>query len=200
MDKVDLWASIVGCWPPNGRCIVNWEAWAAVWTALGVLTALFAPVARRLAVRRRADAMFALAYVHHLQSASVAADRLAREYPLGSDTGLGKQLKATFPPDAETKQLLASCGQDIEALAKQVVNLAQWPPEVSIKLAHRIATSIVAAKRLVQGLEAIADTHRPLGPNAMEMFAGAFWEDLQNAVRELDDGSWAATDAATMQR
>ncbi|WP_452093519.1 hypothetical protein, partial [Bacillus altitudinis] len=75
------------CWWLGETCAVNWNAWAAIGTVAAVFTAIFAPSVQRLLIRRKANALFALAYRGDVLTVLVKLASIRGRFPLHEEQG-----------------------------------------------------------------------------------------------------------------
>lgn len=135
------------CWWLSETCVVNWNAWAAIGTVAAVFTAVFAPTFQRLLIRKRANALFALAYRADLFSALGTVRRMRRKFPFGMNTAEAHAAEGLLHTDEAFRKNLATEAKELESLASREVDLTKWQG-VDIGLAAKVALAIETTKHL----------------------------------------------------
>lgn len=173
------WA-LFRCWPLGPTCEVNWDAWAAIGTMVGVLTALAAPWIRDFALRRKADAVFALAYKKSMLDGVLAVSKFERRFredpseKIDSESG-----EALRDFKAITDELLLVAAQDLD--------VSRWPA-VSQGLAHSVAEALYLLRQFEPYLDLMVRRLKSEGPSEKEW--NTFHRYLAvtaSAVRKADD-------------
>lgn len=145
-----LWGMHEGvseCWWLSRSCEVNWDAWAAIGTVAAVFTAVFAPTIQRLLVRKKANAMFALAYRTDLFSVLSSVQELRRQYPFGSGNGDAFTAEAMLLTDEQFRVGLIADADALDILTARDVDLTKWQG-VDVRLAAKVALAIETTKNL----------------------------------------------------
>lgn len=141
------WMVIWRCAPLSATCSIDWDAWAAIATALGVLTALGAPVLAKMLTRRRANALFALAYKRPLNTALEHLTQICKTFHEGYGTQEEAwEAEAVVMTNAEEQSKLAIKSGGIVRLAEIDLDLSRWPESVSLDLAASVASAINACR------------------------------------------------------
>ena len=140
---------ILRCAPLSATCAIDWDAWAAIATALGVLAALAAPYLGQLVTRGRANALFAMAYKQHLTAALEHVTQVCIEYHEGHGTQEEAwEAEAIAMTNAYAQAKLGITSGGIVRLAEIDLDLSRWPSSVSLDLAARVAAAIHICRQL----------------------------------------------------
>lgn len=137
------------CWWLSKSCVVNWEAWAAVGTVLAVFTAVFAPAIQRLFVRKRANAMFALAYRTDLLFTLSRLRGIRRDHPIGAHNDQAWAAEALLETDKSYREDYASTMEELDRLTSREVDLNKWPA-VDVRFAAKVALAIETTRHFQQ--------------------------------------------------
>lgn len=135
------------CWVLSKGCVVNWDAWAAVGTVAAVFTAVFAPTIQRLLVRKRTNALFALAYRTDLFAALDMVKQLRAKYPFGNGSIEARQAEASLVIDEYFRDELTRHANILNVLTVREVDLTKWQG-VDVSLAATVALAIETTKNL----------------------------------------------------
>lgn len=135
------------CWWLSETCVVNWDAWAAIGTVAAVFTAVFAPSFQRMLVRKRANALFALAYRTDLFTAYTNAQALRRMYPFGMGNGAAYAAEGMLLADEAFRAALTADASALEVFISRDVDLTRWQG-VDISLAAKVALAIETTRHL----------------------------------------------------
>ncbi|HFF6004420.1 hypothetical protein [Stenotrophomonas maltophilia] len=135
------------CWLLSETCVVNWDAWAAIGTVAAVFTAVFAPEIQRLLVRKKTNAMFALAYRTDLFAALDTVERLRSQYPFGQGTGEAFAAEALLLTDESFRAALTQDANALDVLMVRDVDLTKWPG-VDVRLAAKVALAVETTRNL----------------------------------------------------
>jgi len=172
------------CWWLSKTCVVNWDAWAAVGTVAAVFAAIFAPALQRLLVRRRANALFALAYRGDILFAAIKVRRIKKQFPVGTNNDAAWAAEALLSTDKAVRAELAELAETLNVLTEREVDLTKWPA-VDLRLAAKIALAIETVRHFQQA--AVLLTEPGEEPNWTENFA---------TVERMLKGAGAALEAA----
>lgn len=147
-SRMEFLQGFTECWWPGPSCKVWWEAWAAIGTVAAVFTAVLAPEIHRLWIRRRANAVFAAAYLDSIMKAAVHLAFLGSHYPVGAerdDAWAAEGFLSTFQDSRLEFQRLAG---RLSVLARREVDLSKWPA-VDLDLAGEVVLAIAAVQHVV---------------------------------------------------
>lgn len=187
----DMRKGISECWWLSDTCAVNWNAWAAVGTVAAVFAAIFAPALQRLLVRRRANALFALAYRGDLLIAAIKVRRIKKQFPVGTNNDAAWAAEALLSTDKAVREDFAALAEALDVLTSREVDLTKWPA-VDLRLAAKIAVAIESARNFQQA--ALLVTEPGDDPNWTENFA-TVEKVLRRAGAALEVADDAAVDA-----
>ncbi|AZM72875.1 hypothetical protein C9397_14425 [Xanthomonas vasicola pv. vasculorum] len=171
------------CWWLSRYCIVNWDAWAAIATAVGVCTALAAPWLRDMAFRRKANAIFSLAYIHELKRVAAVLHNFETAFPYGSGSVFQREAEMSFGFDLTSRADFQALTEQLAMTTGYDVDLSKWP-SVSITLAYKVASALHAVVRFEHGAQ-IGNTIKSDGN--WSDFWGLYYWALKEAQRELNE-------------
>lgn len=176
------------CWWLSKTCVVNWDAWAAIGTVAAVFAAIFAPTIQRLLVRKRANAMFALAFRVDLLTALTTVRDIRRRYPFGMKNGEASAAEALALTDVKFREDLNSHVNDLDLLTSRDVDLTKWSG-VDVGLAAKVALAIETTRHLQQAFRALVAA-------ADSGDAADFFEIVEHVGGHADDHLYKADCAA----
>lgn len=156
------------CWLLSETCVVNWDAWAAIGTVAAVFAAIFAPAIQRLLIRRRANAMFALAYRIDLLMALTLVRSIRREFPFGMNNAEAWAAEALVLTDEKFREDFDSKVNGLDSVTSRDVDLTKWVG-VDVGLAAKVALAIETTRHLQQAARGLVAAAR--SGDAADMFA-----------------------------
>lgn len=143
------------CWWLSEKCVVNWDAWAAIGTVAAVFAAVFAPSIQRRLVRRRMNALFMAAYMHDLMDASASLKKIDELMPVGLDTDASLIFEASMREHrAAREHYYKEAFERLKGLAEREVDLSKWT-SVDLHLATGVVLAIVTTKAVLTGASAL---------------------------------------------
>lgn len=193
--SMDLFAGVVRCWPVNAQCAPDWDAWAAVATAAGVLLALLGPPISRWRVRRHANALFALHFMTDVSLIWTDLKKLRKAYPLGTGTPEAWAAEALMMTDGSVRQAFWAQGKGIADRAAIDVDQSRWPAVVDMKLMAKMSLALVAARETALNVKMGAGgaSNPDLWPSYFESYIGI----LDVAIGKCEEALLAIQKAAT---
>ncbi|MDV3437322.1 hypothetical protein R1H25_17825 [Stenotrophomonas sp. C2852] len=154
--KEFLYWTFVRCWPLGEKCEVNWDAWAAIGTCAAVVIALFGPAIHRMVGRRKANALFALAYRTDIQGALARLENLNSRFPLDPKGDSAWAVHETLTKEGQFRtNFIEICGR-LDELTGREVDLTKWPA-VDWSLAAKVAMAIETTAHFQMGARLLAD-------------------------------------------
>lgn len=151
-----MWWTFVRCWPLGERCEVNWDAWAAVGTGAAVLVALFGPAIHRFFVRKKANALFALAYRSDVDGALVRLKNLDARFPLDPNGDSAWAVHSTLTTEGKLRSNFLDICDRLDELSTREVDLTKWAA-VDWTLAAKVALAIEMTAHFQMGARLIAE-------------------------------------------
>lgn len=185
-----LWWTFVRCWPLGAKCEVNWDAWAAVGTCAAVVVALCGPAVSRALVRKKADALFAMAYRKDLISALVKLNTIAEEYPF-HDTNVSWAVESMLEQEGKVRKRFLVLSRALSALTSREVDLTKWPA-VDLNLAAKVVIAIETTKQFQLGAEHFAHPPADRDWNRMTSTVGRALLDALLDVKAANDAAATA--------
>lgn len=185
-----FWWTFVRCWPLGEKCEVNWDAWAAVGTCAAVAVALCGPAISRALVRKKANALFAMAYRKDLISAMVGLNSIADEYPF-HDTNVSWAVESMLEREGKARQQFLVLSRALSDLTSREVDLTKWPV-VDLDLAAKVVVAIETTKQFQLGAEHFAHPPADRDWNKMTSSVG---RALLNALLDVRDANVASAAA-----
>lgn len=176
------------CWWLSSTCAVNWNAWAAVGTVAAVFAAIFAPAIQRLLIRRRANAMFALAYRVDLLTALTLVRSIRNEFPFGMNNAEAWAAEALVMNDETFRARLESQVDGLDSITSRDVDLTKWVG-VDIRLAAKVALAIETTRHLQLAVRSLVVSARSGG-------ASDFFHVVEHVGGHANDHLYAADCAA----
>jgi len=158
------------CWLLSETCVVNWDAWAAVGTVAAVFAAVFAPSIQRRLVRRKVNALFAMAYQRDVSAAKARLELLEQAFSLDPNSDSAWAVHSAIQLGGSSQAHFLQMCQRLEHLAKRDVDIAKWGA-VDLDLAAHVAAAIESVKGFASGAELLATTRPDDG-----------WKELMEAV------------------
>lgn len=145
------------CWLLSARCVIDWEAWAAIGTVGAVFAALFGPAIQRRVVRKKANALFGIAYQNDLIAAKVRLETLERTYPLdpNADDAWAVHEAAT---NGNTRATFLAVCNSLDPICQRDVDLTKWPA-MDFELAAAVAVAIQRTREFREGAMLLANQH-----------------------------------------
>ncbi|MEN5042144.1 hypothetical protein ABE424_18290 [Stenotrophomonas sp. TWI1149] len=142
------------CWWLSETCQLDWEATSAVATAAGVIVALAAPAISRYRTRRRANALFALAFYDLIARAKARLEVIEVHYPLGAGTAVSWAAEGLLMTNAVERATFAAMPGALADLARVEIDLSRWPVATDLELAESVALAVHAASRVCDAIDA----------------------------------------------
>jgi hypothetical protein len=134
---------------------MDWEAVSAVGTVGAVVVALFGPAIQRRFVRKKTNALFALAYRYSVVGALGRLENLAKKYPLDPQDGRAWSVHDSIVRGgAVQKDFLEICGR-LDELSALDVDMTKWVA-ADLDLAAKISVAIESASHFQHGAETVA--------------------------------------------
>lgn len=156
------------CWWLSKTCEVNWDAWGAIGTVAAVFAAVLAPTIQRLFVRKKANAMFALAYRTDLLMTLGNVRDLRRDFPFGQNNNGAWAAEGMLLTDEAFRQELVGRTAVLGLITSREVDLTKWQG-VDVALAAKVALAIETTKHLQQAFIGLAEAGR--NGNASHFFS-----------------------------
>lgn len=123
-------------------------------TAAGVIVALAAPAIVRFRTRKRANALFALAFYDLIARAKARLEIIEERFPLGSDRADSWAAEGLLMTDPEQRERFGRMPGALIELSKVEIDLSRWPAAVDLKLAESVAIAVHAAARVCDAIDA----------------------------------------------
>lgn len=185
-----LWWTFVRCWPLGEKCEVNWDAWAAAGTVLAVFVAVFAPSIQRAFVRKKANALFALAFRGDLLNVKIRLTSLRDAYPMEDRDGVAWAVERLLSEEESNRQDFLARAQAMSVLTDREVDLTRWPA-VDVGLAAKVALAIESVRHFQVGAAILSS------PGEVRD-----WDSILKTMAEVLDraiGDVEAADEATVK-
>lgn len=149
---------------------MDWEPVSAIGTVAAVVVALFGPAIQRRFVRKKTNALFALAFRTSAVGALARLKNLAVKYPLNPEDGRAWAVHATLVRSgAEQTNFLEIC-ERLDEFSALEVDLTKWGG-ADLDLAATISVAIESTSHFQMGAETLV---RDSG--------GENWVAVMNAV------------------
>lgn len=185
------------CWVLSAGCRVDWDAWAAVGTAAGVLIALLGPSVRAATQRRRANALFALSFEQDLRLAQARMQTIETNFPIAGADEVSWACEALLTTNFESRYELLHLNEVLVTIGSKEIDLSRWPAAVSLTLAAQVSAALHAVKDLSIAI-------RTIGTGNHESRWDDFWpiyrEELRKAKIQVQRASLAVKDAVRAVR
>lgn len=185
-----LWWTFIRCWPLGEKCEVNWDAWAAAGTVLAVFVAVLTPSIQRSFVRRRANAMFALAFRGDVLNVKIRLTSLREAYPMGDRDGVAWAVERLLSEEESNREDFLARAQAMNLLTDREVDLTRWPA-VDVSLAAKVALAIESVRHLQIGAVILS---RPGEVEDWDSILKTMAEVLERAIVDVE-----AADEATVK-
>lgn len=186
-----LWWAFVRCWPLGEKCEINWDAWAALGTVLAVFAAVFAPSIQRAFVRKKANAVFALAFRGDLLNVLIRLNSLREAYPMGDRDGAAWAVEQLLSEEASNRDDFLSRAKYMNLLTDREVDLTRWPA-VDVGLAAKVALAIESVRHFQVGAAIVG---RPADVRDWEWMMKTMAEVLDRAIGDVEAAEKAAVKA-----
>ncbi|MBH1617867.1 hypothetical protein I5U23_08015 [Stenotrophomonas maltophilia] len=161
---------------------MNWNAWAAIGTVAAVFTAIFAPSVQRLLIRRKANALFALAYRGDVLTVLVKLASIRDRFPLHEEQGAAWAAQELLQRDESARMELLAKARSLDVLTKRELDMSKWPA-VDLDLAATLARAMESVRHFQTGAEVLAV---PEGDRNWELMFGTIDEALREALAMVD--------------
>jgi len=186
-----LWWAFVRCWPLGEKCEVNWEAWAALGTVLAVFAAVLAPSIQRAFVRKKANAVFALAFRGDLLNVLIRLNSLREAYPMGDRDGAALAVEQLLSEEASNREDFLSRAKYMNLLTDREVDLTRWPA-VDVGLAAKVALAIESVRHFQVGAAILG---RPGDVQDWESMMKTMAEVVDRAIGDVESAEKATVKA-----
>lgn len=143
------------CWWLSTTCSVDWDAWSAVGTLSAVVVALFGPSIQRRFVRRKANALFALAYRSSMVGAKGRLENLGTRFPLDPTEDAAWAVHSMLTQSGATQTNFMEICNRLDELTSREVDLTKWGA-VDLDLAAKISVAIESAAHFQLGADTLA--------------------------------------------
>lgn len=177
------WA-FLRCGPLGPSCEVNWDAWAAMGTMAGVLTALATPWIRDWVLQEKVDGIFALAFQAMLSHSATRLWTMREQFPLGYEDASSGEMEAHVMANVAERVRIGELAYELTIAGKREVDLTRWP-SVSPGLAHSVAAAIYAIENFGRCAQAGASWNDD--PSKWPDYFLSYRESLTAAQRAVDD-------------
>lgn len=175
-----------------------WEALSAIGTIGAVVVALFGPAIQRRYVRKKSNALFALAYRSSIVTAKVRLESLAKSWPLDHRGDDAWSVHSTLTRSGETQSNFLKICARLDELTGREVDLTKWG-SADLDLAAKISVAIESTAHFQVGAATLAHDTDGRNWTAMMDSVHAAQQEAMRALRLASDAiidalnSYAAT-------
>jgi hypothetical protein len=187
-QEMSMLNGVSECWWLSSRCVVNWDAWAAIGTVAAVFAAIFAPSIQRRIQRKRANAIFAAAYVNDQLSAITRFSSLCAAHPISKKFEGWTAARVKLRDSKEARDDFSKKALAITEAFKSGLDGSKWPA-VDQQLVLAVAHCVESVSDLGGAAEAIhAEIDVPWNEfmDAMENLFEIAGSDFQYCGEMLD--------------
>lgn len=143
------------CWWLSEDCVVNWDAWAAVGTVAAVFAAVLAPSIQRALVRRKANALFALAFRGDIINVRIRLESIRDAYPMRDRDGAAWAVETLLAQNDAHREDFLERAKWLDILTSREVDLTRWPA-VDLDLAAKVVLAMEAVRHFQSGAIVLA--------------------------------------------
>lgn len=134
---------------------MEWEAVSAVGTVGAVVVALFGPAIQRRFVRKKTNALFALAYRSSIVGARGRLENLGNQFPLDPSEDAAWAVHSMLSQSGATQtNFMEICGR-LNELTTRDVDLTKWG-SADLDLAAKISVAIESTAHFQLGADTLA--------------------------------------------